>query len=789
MINLLLFFDDKNLKRHMQSFEDDYIVVTPSPVHADMARLFFDSQRNFDVITISNFIKTYTESIFDDDFELKLKRKSELNLILASLWKIMNKDASFELFQKSFNLLTDFRAFSLNEDILSTILENYNEQISNSVLWFHRTLENLGFVDEHKSYFIISEKLREGNLPILLENEKNIIFMGFDFLTPAQIDMVQALAIRNNIYIPFSKKVFDKSKDFDWIKWITKFDTKIETIDEKDEEQSSLKTIEISKNYLSKALKLLELNNDDRVVISSKNLDQKMIGEIPYSDIKFKVPIDLLYKESSLIEEELMSFTSAEAIEKAQFKSWITDKKDMATGKQDFKTLKSVMLLMDIFLEWESLSEQNTHISSFEAKVFIESLKLNSPRNSIINSRQTQIHLESLNSLDKIDGDHPTYFCASAEYGPIKSSVIDYSEDVQKYLATIGPIRRSEFEFEILKSKLVNKLKMKNSKLVIEKSLITEDAGWSEILSEFELDNISLDIYNKRESLFDYFENKNVSHSITNYSASRLQTYLDCPQKYWLNYILKQSKRVVLPQEMSPLELGLLEHRIIELYLSRYSHYDEEILDELIKLEINKVDKEISDEITLQNILIELKSYTKNIILELVDLKAKFNLKYTFEKDIKNSFNNAIGSIDCYAESNDFNLILDFKRGGASIPTNKGLFEFDKLQLWFYLNQVSLANPDFIKKDFLWGYVNLGELDKSLIYASSKDLKTSVLSKESKLLAKINVLKDDFLDELEKYKALESETLNSLKSEEKFLASPRKDTVCNFCDLKNICTR
>ena len=67
----------------MQSFKDDYIVVTPSPIHADMARLFFDSQRNFDVITISNFIKTYTESIFDDDFELK--RKSELNLILASL--------------------------------------------------------------------------------------------------------------------------------------------------------------------------------------------------------------------------------------------------------------------------------------------------------------------------------------------------------------------------------------------------------------------------------------------------------------------------------------------------------------------------------------------------------------------------------------------------------------------------------------------------------------------------------------------------------------------------------
>ncbi len=789
MINLLLFFDDSKLKEHFSGLDGNYTVITPSPMHADMSRLFFDSQRNFDVITISNFIKTYTSEIFDEEMELKLKRKSDLNLILGSLWRILHKDLSYELFQKSLTLLTDFRAFSLNEDVLSTILENYDDEIKNAVLWFHRTLEQLELIDEHKSYFLISEKLREGNLPILLKSEQKYVFMGFDFLTPAQIDMIQALAIRNDVYIPFQSEVFNKSKDFDWIKWITRFDTKILKIDECQEELNKLSTILISKNYLSKSLKELYLSKEDGVVICSKQVDQKMIAEIPYSNTKFKVQIDLLYKEVSQIEESLVTSTMDSNISKNDFLSLLELLIEKAIDREDFKYIKVVMLLKEILNEWSELSDKNTEIGTFEVKLFMESLRLNTPRNSLVNSIPGEIDVESLNSLDKVDNSKKYFFCATSEYGPIKSSVVDYSEDVQKYLATIGPIRRSEFEFEILKTKVIKKLKLDKSVLIIEKSLVKEDAGWSEILSNFNLKTNDLDLTKKRESLFQYFKDKKVDHNLKRYSASRLQAYIDCPQKYWYHYILKQSKHVTVRHHLSPMELGLIEHKIIELFLSQYAAYDEEVHNNLINIELDNVKKSFDRPVDKEHYFIEIKSYTQRAILDLIDIKELHNIEYTFEKEISSSLNNVVGSIDCYGVGADFNLLLDFKRGASSIPSQKGFFLFDKVQLWFYLKQISITNPDFLKKDFIFGYVNLSEPEKSLIFASSKEVKDLVLNSKNHIFSKISVVSEDFDSQFEDYKSYEKEIVQKIEDDSSYAANPLNDATCLFCDLKNICTR
>lgn len=790
MINLLLFFEDNNLKSHMTSFKgQSYTVVTPSPAHADMSRLFFDSRQKFDVITISNFTKTYTEQIFEDELDLKLKRKSDLNLILASLWKIINKDSSYELFQKSFTLLTDFRAFSLNEDVLTTILENYDEEISNAVLWFHRTIEQLELIDEHKSYFMISEKLREGNLPILLENEKNYVFMGFDFLTPAQIDMIQSLAIRNNVYIPFKANVYRKSKDFDWIKWITKFDTKITEVDTQKDVRPILNTISISKNYLSKALKKLSIVDGEDIIICSKQVDQKMISEIPYSNTKFKVQTELLYKEISQIEEELVSIVLKENIHKSNFDKLLSDMYLRSVEVQDFKYLKTIMLVQEIFNEWVELTDKNEFISNFEIKVFMESLQLNTPRNSIINARFSQINIESLNSLDKLDSDNKHYFCATSEYGPIKSSVIDYSEDVQKYLATIGPIRRSEFEFEILKNKLISKLSDNKSTLVIEKNIVLEDAGWSDILGEFDINNIDLDLSGKRESIFGYFSDKNVNHKMTNYSASRLQTYLDCPQKYWHNYVLKQSKRISLNGSLNAMELGLIEHEIIEKYLVNFNHYDEIQHEQLIKNHLSMQGKKFKSQLAQEHYLIEVKAFTQKTILNLIEIKRIFDMKFKFELSISNNINKAVGSIDCFGQSNEFNVLLDFKRGATSIPSQKGFYEFEKIQLWFYLNQIKLIDPDFVKKGFIIGYVNLGEPDQSLIFASNDDLKKKLVATKMAVFKKTGVLKDEFDDLFEDYKKFETVIKQNIDADTEFIAKPQNDSVCNFCDLKNMCER
>jgi ATP-dependent helicase/DNAse subunit B len=319
--------------------------------------------------------------------------------------------------------------------------------------------------------------------------------------------------------------------------------------------------------------------------------------------------------------------------------------------------------------------------------------------------------------------------------------------------------------------------------------LINEDAGWSEILSGFDLAEISLNLNDKRESLFDYFSSKSTSHSLTNYSASRLQTYIDCPQRYWLNYILKQSKRVVLNHVLSAMELGLIEHRIIENYLNNHENYDLKIHDELINNEIKETSKNFESKISLSHYIIEIRAFTQNVIKDLILFKSNFNLKLSFEKNISNSINNAIGSIDCFGESEDLNCLLDFKRGGTSIPSQKGFFEYEKIQLWFYLNQIKLNYPDFLKKDFIIGYINLGEPEKSLVFASNDTLKDHLKGQGISFLSKIVVLKDDFDDLFEEYLVYENKIIQNINQDKEFIANPQSESVCNFCDLKNMCTR
>lgn len=786
MINLLLFFNDDKLKSHVATLKGNFTVVTPNPTLADVNRIKYDSRQDFNVLTISRFIKDYAELLFDDEVFENLKRKSELNLILGSLYKIMNPNSKYELFKKSFQLLTDFRAFSLNEEVLKSILENYDPEVARSVLWFHRTMNELNLIDEHKSYFLISQRLREEELPVTFENERNIIFTGFDFLTPAQLDMIQALSIRNNIYVPFYKNAYDKSKDFDWIKWITRFDSKISIIDGKESESSTTEMTTFTKNSLGKTLSNFE--NIDNLILCSSNIEQNMVNEIPFDNLKFKVPIEILSKEISFIEDSLLEMTMKNSIELNDFETWYNKQVEQAILDKNFKLIKALQLLMEIYNEWKDLSIENKIITSFENKLFLESLKLNTPRNSLISEHKGNISVESLKGIEKVQKDEKNVFCVTSDYSPIKSSVADYSEDVQKYLASIGPIRRSEFEFEILKAKLVEKLKCKNSILLIEDKLTTEDAGWSSILKDLNIEKVKLNDDKSVKRDFESFLNKNISHDLNYYSASRLQTFLDCPQKYWLNYVVKRSKRVTLPNELMPMELGILEHDVIDSFMNQYEKYSAAKLKELILYKLKSF-KNISNEKLLKLYEIEIMSYTSKIIQDLFELQSELKVSFEFEKDLKNNVNKAIGSIDLYGQGKEIGLILDFKRSASSIPSQSSLFNFEKIQLWFYLNQTNLFDPDFVKRDFVWGYINLSEPEKSLLFTNSLDCKKRMEALSTESFKKIILIKDEIAKLKTNYAQFENEIIASIKNEKNFSPNPKEEAVCSFCDLNKVCTK
>src|SRR5690606_28863823 len=77
--------------------------------------------------------------------------------------------------------------------------------------------------------------------------------------------------------------------------------------------------------------------------------------------------------------------------------------------------------------------------------------------------------------------------CASKNYGSLIGSE-SYSDNLEKKLAAIGPIRRAGFLFETLKSQIIESLALSNSILVFENGIEEQDLAWSQIFSEIEIE-------------------------------------------------------------------------------------------------------------------------------------------------------------------------------------------------------------------------------------------------------------------------------------------------------------
>ena len=203
MINILLFNNNSDLNIALRSAcegSGEVKVITPNPNLADIARKKFnEAHSNIETVTVSHFLKAELESLIDGKRLENFQGKSELNLLLGSLWKLGRPSSSYELFKRSFQMLTDFRSFSMNEEVLQTILEDYDEELSGAVFWFHKLMMEMDIIDEHRSYFLLSEILRAGDLPPLYKTGQTYIFWGFDFLTASQVDLLNAMSIRENI--------------------------------------------------------------------------------------------------------------------------------------------------------------------------------------------------------------------------------------------------------------------------------------------------------------------------------------------------------------------------------------------------------------------------------------------------------------------------------------------------------------------------------------------------------------------------------------------------------------
>lgn len=760
------------------------VFVTPNPIKADLLRHEFDLVgEQIESITISKFIRdklAIAGKKLERDFNYQ--GKSELLITLGAIWKKMSLGNEYADFKRSFNLLTEFRSFSTELSVLETVLENYEEEVQQGVLWLYRFLEQLEIVDEHKSYFILADLVEKD---VFLQNElsENIVLFGFDFITGSQIDLIKTLSKKRNVTIPLYKEVYERSSMVDWPSWFSEDAELVDLTPEHIEEKEASLGI-FPKNYLGKTVgQIFQQDQINSILVGNADLSYEIVQEFPINklEVKYQFGIfeDIYYNICKRLEKTLNFKMETNELLINIDKFIIA-----AIERAEFRELKVLLLFKQTIQNWFELSDENLSVNLFDLKIFNEAVFLDLPRLNFANlSSHTITRLDSLKTIESLSEKKSLFVMTSSYPGPgVRKN--NYTENLEKYLSSVGPIRRSEFDLLLLKAK-INEYTLKNQVMfLIEDGLLEHSADLNFIFEDIALEMAGKYFFSKSNKK--YLESQISKHKLDNISATKLQRYIDCPRKYALNYLLHYSKKVKIQNYLNPIELGRIEHSVIESYFqSNAKEFNLNILESSINRYLKSYFPQ--QNIQFKKYFYEIKAFTIGVIKFLTELKYVKNADLVFEVPFERicdgiKYN---GSVDCLVKINNTFLVLDFKRSNYSFLSYNNLLDFEQIQLWFYANCLNENNIIDVQ-NFGIGYIDLSEIENSTFVVSSMDLGHAITEINEKIKVK---MVPELMLRLEEYMAFEKDKMKLLQNDSSFLPNPKNEKSCKFCVGEQICAR
>ncbi len=784
--------DDLYKSDYWSSKEQPTTVVCPSPAEADRIRLLLSENQqtlNIDVVTISKFISTQFAILEEQPV---VSRKADLLLKLSIFWKKIYPNYNYQRFIQAFTLLTELRGTSLELDTMEEILEHYHLEVSNGVRMLWTSMSNLDLYDEHASYSLLAETYRQSPSPFEYSLENRVIFHGFGHLSGVQIDLIKSIAIRQEVIIPYRASLYRNRYQTDWISWIsTEEDDQVENV--VDEIGLTIPTVKFPKNRMAEALNHFGYKAADIILGATRPILRDYL-EIPIEGMYFKTSMDLLSDNFSKFEaniRELFVDNEEQVIETEVVFNKINELRLECIKKTDFRGLKAITLLSDSLHQWKELSIVTDQINIFDWEVIKNCTHLNAPRiyqapHQGLSKKKGTIYPFS-GSVD-IRNKRPVFVCINSSHSSFKLAQSEYSQEVASLLSALGPRRRAELDFMKVREDFREMLSRSEPTLFIEEELIEHDLGWAEMFKQMNFKEIKVS-ENKSPELKDFLNEKNIIASELRLpiSPSRLQTYMDCPRKFYFQYIEKVSEKASKKTIIEPKYLGEVEHAVIEKYLIQKMDWDASLHQKVcvneLALILNK-NKITLDRSKYISALQEVKSYSRNGIHFLIELAKQLpNPSFKFEQKYQDG--DYAGRVDLIVETRIGKGVLDFKRSGASIPEKGQHEKFIKVQLWNYLRHIGKSTQDYL----FWGYICLADIEKSLLYSAWDELNSDSFEglQESIKIHKVESEKIKLSHET--YSDLEDDALSKLKSESTWRAQPTHKNACSFCDLSNLCSR
>lgn len=723
-------------------------VICPSPIIADNLRGKIASLIN--VITISK----WTQELHLNEKEHRVS-KAELMTILGGVFKNYFPDEAYHLFYSSFELFTELRSFTLDLSVIADVLEEIDEKEKKVIQVFWAAMDAFNLVDEHLLYSRMSN----------LKHSTVIVFFGFKHMSAIQIDMMKLIATGQEVYVAIPYKVYTESFSSDWVKWLVAENKPLDPA-----KKMILNTIFFDQVNLYECLK--EIKNQFGkfdLALAISNVTVHDLQAILDGEWFFKTSIDFFSDDLKLIVDKIKDLSRLEnssegVVNHLQF--FLSE--SIKNGNYiHIKIAQMMQAFAEKFFEYSQV------VDNFFFSLLSDIVALNLPRNYLIPLLpvvESKVHTyDSIIYEREVGAKKIIVFFKEGHL--FQSADTKINELVLAKLKKIGPIKRGGLENLFIQSSLEDLFNRPSTIVLIENGAIEYNSHLAQVLASYHLEFKKIEIENKNKKSVDVIRdlmNENIigqKNKQSTFTPSRLQTYQDCPRKYFLNYVEKISNEIKLKTKLDVRDFGRIEHHVIERYFKEYQFFDgtnltllaEKVFQEYLGTGGIKINEK-----NYLTALFEIMAYAKNGLDFLYSLQRKNpDFQFYFEYPLPENSFGLKGRIDCLVKSGKICAIYDFKRSASSVGNRQDLESFSNLQLWTYALALSEADALFVSKI---GLIDISEEESCLELDITND---QLANFEKHLLALKLRLTEDRV----------------------YLPTPNDESSCSFCLAKVFCPR
>lgn len=799
MLVILAYTTKSDLRRSLETRANSagpWKIVAPFPAKADALRTAWKTRPLTEVLTISRFTQDLFESRWGQGTTEAPWRKSRLLLLLNAFKNLhpLYRDTDFGTFKTAYQVYSDLRSYTDAPDLPDELLAPFDVSVQELVKLFHLGTQRAGVRDEHAAVFDLIAELRapEG---LTVAGQPQLIFEGFTFITPAQLSFLEALAIRHEVIVPLPKSVLAAAHSWDWPQALKLTAHAIEETAEAPELATKLRLHQYPAGALGGVLRAWRhpLLGSVQIVLGTKTPTDGSLQEIPFADTFTKREVDVTSeardrlwevwdKKLSQVRTPLPGNTILE---------WCQAEKQNCL---DAKSMPAMRIFKVVTMVEEALAAvdgclEKQPLNQFLLRLLKEVIALDAPRNSLIPllKEQATVRLFSLKDVDSLNPDLPIALCLDATFGPIKSDHRPYSPELEKELAKLGPVKRPELDFLFLKAELAELL-ARPLTLFVEDGLLKHDLAWKQVFEAYEVESHHWETSVPTQARADYSffaVPPGVVPAPARVSATRLQDYLDCPRQYHAKRIEKIIPQVSTRLQVDAMAIGDMEHKLVKIGWERgetwwrvFKHLEDEVE---VLLRASPVQHALNA-VQRAAVIAEVALYASNGLRLLAQVCAGLpGTRFSFEVPLESA--GRTGSIDCLGTGGGATVLIDFKRAQGTNPGVNQWADFNKIQLWFYLND--LKSSEVLEPNIVAGYFFFKDPDDSWLATNSEEISQKLAATMGKSAKFYPTLAQDF----ETYQGLEATSLERLRSEEKFLPHPLSSKVCDYCDLHALCPK